>query len=189
MAPNSKFFAVVAGVGPGTGAAVARKFGLQYPVALLARDPANYEPYVKEINDAGGKAIGISTDVSDAGSVQGAFQKIATEFGAASCAAAIFNASGRFLRKSVLELTEDEFTAGYQVSWYGCMLSVHNVGVYCIDTMQQGCFPLLPSSPATSPEDGRRRERGISTHSHFYWSDSFGQKQRSHVLVFDRQIC
>lgn len=116
MAPSSKFFAVVAGVGPGTGAAVARKFGLQYPIALLARDPGNYEPYVKEINDTGGQAIGISTDVSDANSIRSAFQKIEAEFGTAGCAAAIFNASGRFLRKSVLDLTEEEFTAGYEVS-------------------------------------------------------------------------
>lgn len=116
MASTSKAFAVIAGVGPGTGAAVARKFGLQYPVALLARNPDNYEPYVKEINDAGGKAIGISTDVSDASSIKSAFQRIEAEFGSAGCAAAVFNASGRFLRKSVLDLTEEEFTAGYQVS-------------------------------------------------------------------------
>lgn len=116
MAPSSKLFAVVAGVGPGTGAAVARKFGQQYPVALLARNPDNFEPYVKEINDAGGKAIGISTDLSDASSIKSAFQKIESEFGGAGCAAAVFNASGRFLRKSILDLSEEEFTAGYQVS-------------------------------------------------------------------------
>lgn len=116
MAPNSKLFAVVAGVGPGTGAAVARKFGEHYPVALLARNPDNYDPYVKEINDAGGKAIGISTDLSDASSIKSAFQKIESEFGGAGCAAAVFNASGRFLRKSILDLSEEEFTAGYQVS-------------------------------------------------------------------------
>lgn len=118
MAPTSKAWAVVAGVGPGTGATVARKFSLQYPVALLARNPDNYEPFVKEINNAGGKAIGISTDVSDANSIKNAFQKIESEFGSHGCAAAIFNASGRFFRKSVLELTEEEFTAGYDVSWY-----------------------------------------------------------------------
>lgn len=116
MAPSSKLFAVVAGVGPGTGAAVARKFGQHYPVALLARNPDNYEPYVKEINDAGGKAIGISTDVSDASSIKSAFQKIEAEFGSVGCAAAVFNASGRFVRKSILEMSEEEFTAGYQVS-------------------------------------------------------------------------
>ncbi|PSK59203.1 hypothetical protein B9Z65_3527 [Elsinoe australis] len=122
MAPTSKAWAVVAGVGPGTGATVARKFSLQYPVALLARNPDNYEPFVKEINNAGGKAIGISTDVSDANSIKNAFQKIESEFGSHGCAAAIFNASGRFFRKSVLELSEEEFTAGYDVSCKGAFL-------------------------------------------------------------------
>ena len=86
-------FAVVAGVGAGTGASVARCFAKAYPVALLARSPANYEDLAKEINSSGGKAIGISTDVSDEKSVKSAFEKIQKEFGDV-CAAAIFNASG-----------------------------------------------------------------------------------------------
>ena len=114
----SRPFAVIAGVGPGTGAAVARKFAAAYPVVLMARNPDNYDSLVKEINNSGGKAIGISTDVSSAASVKSAFQKIEQEFkGTPGCAAAIFNASGKFFRKSVLELTEEEFTAGYDVSW------------------------------------------------------------------------
>ena len=113
----AKSFAIVAGVGPGTGASVARKFALSYPVVLLARSPENYESLVKEINKSGGKAIGISTDVASAKSVKDAFGKIEEEFGGQGCAAAVFNASGRFVRKSVLELTEEEFTAGFEVSW------------------------------------------------------------------------
>lgn len=113
----SKSFAVIAGVGPGTGASVARKFALAYPVALLARSPENYESLVSEINAAGGTAIGISTDVSSAASVKSAYEKIEQEWKGAACAAAVFNASGRFVRKSVLELTEEEFVAGYDVSW------------------------------------------------------------------------
>lgn len=110
-------FAVIAGVGPGTGAALARKFGLAYPVALLARNPDNFNSLVDEINKAGGKAIGISTDVSDNSSVKSAIEEIKSKWGD-KCAAAVFNASGPFARKSVLELTEREFTAGYEVGWY-----------------------------------------------------------------------
>jgi len=118
----TKSFAVVAGVGPGTGAAVARKFALAYPVVLLARNPENYESLVSEINKSGGKAIGISTDVSSASSVKSAFKTIESEFGGASCAAAVFNASGRFVRKSLLELSEEEFVAGFDVSCKGAFL-------------------------------------------------------------------
>lgn len=113
----SKAFAVIAGVGPGTGAACARKFAASYPVVLLSRTPENYESLVKEINGNGGKAIGISTDVSDEQSVKSAFSKIQEEYKGAGCAAAVFNASGKFARKPILEMTVDEFTGGYDVSW------------------------------------------------------------------------
>jgi NAD(P)-dependent dehydrogenase (short-subunit alcohol dehydrogenase family) len=114
MAPSP--FAVVAGVGPGTGAAVARRFGKAYPIALLARSPENFESLVKEINGSGGKAIGISTDVSSEESVKKAFEKIKQEFEGAGCAAAIFNASGPFSRKPLLEMKVEEFSKSWEVS-------------------------------------------------------------------------
>lgn len=109
-------FAIIAGVGPGTGATVARKFGAAYPVALLARNPTNYEDAVKDIQTAGGKAIGISTDVSDAKSVKDAIGKIQHEFGGDKCAAAVFNVGGRFIRKPFLELSQDEFESGWEAN-------------------------------------------------------------------------
>lgn len=92
----SKHIAIVIGVGPGTGAAVARRFSRAYPVVCMARTSASYDGIVDEINKAGGKAIGVSTDVADASSVSKAFEQIKQEFGAdVGVAAAIFNASGR----------------------------------------------------------------------------------------------
>lgn len=118
----SKAWAVVAGVGPGTGACVARKFAQAYPVALLARKPANYEPIVQEIEAAGGKAIGISTDVSDSASVKNAFEKLAKEMGDAQLAAAVFNVGGSFIKKPFLELTEEEFLSGMDANGKGGFL-------------------------------------------------------------------
>jgi NADP-dependent 3-hydroxy acid dehydrogenase YdfG len=77
----SKLIAIVAGVGPGTGASVARKFAASYPVVLLARTPESYESLAKEINSSGGKALGISTDVSDEKSLKSALEAIKKEFG------------------------------------------------------------------------------------------------------------
>jgi len=77
----SKLIAIVAGVGPGTGAAVARKFAASYPVVLMARKPDSYNDLVKEINGKGGKAVGISTNVADAKSVRDAIGQIEKEFG------------------------------------------------------------------------------------------------------------
>ena len=78
---SSKLIAIVAGVGAGTGASVARKFATTYPVVLLARNPENFEGLAKEINEKGGKAIGISTDVADSTSVKNAVEAIKREFG------------------------------------------------------------------------------------------------------------
>ncbi|KAL8949463.1 MAG: hypothetical protein Q9222_004429 [Ikaeria aurantiellina] len=116
---NTTPYAIVAGVGPGTGATVARKFAQKYPVALLARNPANYESAVQDIKAAGGHAIGISTDVSDSGSMEDAVKKIRGEFGAETrCAAAVFNVGGRFIRKPFLELTLEEFESGWEANGY-----------------------------------------------------------------------
>jgi NAD(P)-dependent dehydrogenase (short-subunit alcohol dehydrogenase family) len=124
---TSKAIAIVAGVGAGTGAAVARKFAAAYPVVLLARSPENYESLAQEINSSGGKAIGISTDVSSPESLEQAFRKISEEFPDASFAAAIFNASGRFVRKPLLELSLEEFSAGHEVSVKGAFLFSQHV--------------------------------------------------------------
>lgn len=101
-----------------SGASVARTFAKTYSVALLARKAANYEPLVKEINDAGGHAIGISTDASDSKSVISAFEQIKKEIGDGSLAAAIYNVGGYFIRKPFLELTEEDMEAGWAANGY-----------------------------------------------------------------------
>ena len=121
----SKAFAIVAGVGPGTGAACARRFAQAYPVVLLARNPDNFNSLVEEINKNGGKALGISADVSSPDSMKAAFQKIEHEYKGATCAAAVFNASGRFSRGPLLEMKVDDFQAGWEVSVYDFLSNEH----------------------------------------------------------------
>ena len=99
---------------------MARRFAQSYSVALLARKPANYEPIVKEINDAGGKAIGISTDCSDGKSVKDAFEQLQKEMGSQKLVAAVYNVGGRFIRKSFLDLTEEEFESGWEANGSAC---------------------------------------------------------------------
>lgn len=119
----SRLITIVAGVGPGTGASIARKFSAKYPVVLLTRKPENYENLAKDINANGGKAIGISTDVSDAASLQRAVETIKQEFGAdVGAAAAIFNASGAFMRKPFLEVSPEVFQSSLNVSAMGGIL-------------------------------------------------------------------
>lgn len=86
---SKSFFAVIAGVGPGTGRSVALKFAKTYPVALLARSPSSYADIVAEITQSGGQAIGISTDTADPASVKAAFDKIHAEYPDKKLAAAV----------------------------------------------------------------------------------------------------
>ncbi|KAI9717224.1 MAG: hypothetical protein M1828_007418 [Chrysothrix sp. TS-e1954] len=133
--------AIIAGIGPGTGASVARKFAASYPVALLARTPESYNPLVDEINKSGGSAIGVSADVSNSDSIKKAFDEIKAKYGGedAQCAAAVFNASGAFYRKPFLELTEDQFMSGLDVSARGAFL------------FSRASLPLLLKSAQSSP--------------------------------------
>jgi NAD(P)-dependent dehydrogenase (short-subunit alcohol dehydrogenase family) len=121
---TTKPIAIIAGVGSGTGAALARRFAKSYPVVLLARNPSNFDNLADEINKSGGEAFGISTDVSSEESVKNAFAKIKEVHGGAPVAAAIFNASSRPVRKPFLETTVEEFGSGYAVSVYVVVLSL-----------------------------------------------------------------
>jgi len=103
---SDKFFAIVAGVGPGTGRSVALKFAEAYPVVLLARNPESYTDVVAQINKAGGRAIGIPADATDESSLVSAFEAISQEFHNLQLVAAIYNVrpNSRPSRKPFLEL-------------------------------------------------------------------------------------
>lgn len=60
----SHLYAVIAGVGPGTGAAIAKKFGKAYSVVLLGRTLTNLKLVEQEISSDGGRAICVEADVS-----------------------------------------------------------------------------------------------------------------------------
>ncbi|ETI20931.1 hypothetical protein G647_07274 [Cladophialophora carrionii CBS 160.54] len=159
---SQKAWAVIAGVGAGTanthanhsGASVARRFAKHYAVALLARNPDNYEPIAKEINAAGGKAIGISTDASDSKSVKAAFEQLEKEFGGAPLAAAIYNVGGKFIRKPFLELSEDEFEAGWAANGRGAFLFSREVLPLMLKNTDAEYPPTLIFTSATAAMKG-----------------------------------
>jgi NAD(P)-dependent dehydrogenase (short-subunit alcohol dehydrogenase family) len=103
-----KLFAIVAGAGPGTGRAVALRFAKSYPVVLMARRPESYQDTVSEINETGGRAVGVSADVADPKSMESAFDTIRKELTGLKLAAAVYNVSSGYMIKPFLELkTED----------------------------------------------------------------------------------
>ena len=161
---SNKAFAIVAGVGSGTGASIARLFAKSYPVALLARNPSNFEGLVEEINKSGGKAIGISTDVSSEDSVKSAMDKIREQYGgSAPCAAAIYQASGGFAKKPFLNMTLDEFDKSWNVTVYILRFRYAIVHLSNLNTVKA---PSSSHRPYYRSSSVRPKIRRRSTHQH-----------------------
>jgi NAD(P)-dependent dehydrogenase (short-subunit alcohol dehydrogenase family) len=69
---------LITGVGPGTGAALARRFSQGYRVAMIARDAGRLAALESEIDGA----QSFPCDVADEGALRSAVEKVAAEMGA-----------------------------------------------------------------------------------------------------------
>ncbi|KAF9891682.1 hypothetical protein FE257_003694 [Aspergillus nanangensis] len=100
----SRPIAIIAGAGPGTGAAIARRFAQTYPVVLLARSSTSLDPLVQGINQNGGTALGLPTDVTNPDNMDSTMTQIRNHFGTdMTVAAAIFNVASKFSRTPFLD--------------------------------------------------------------------------------------
>ncbi len=83
---------ILAGVGPGLGRALARRFARGgFEVAMLARDAARLDGFAREIGEAGGAAHGYPCDLTDETALRDTLRRIAADLGPASLL--IYNAS------------------------------------------------------------------------------------------------
>jgi NAD(P)-dependent dehydrogenase (short-subunit alcohol dehydrogenase family) len=76
-----KKVATVVGVGPGLGAALARRFAADYAVALVARNGEKLIELTREISATGGTSLVVLADVSKEQEIVGAFERIRRELG------------------------------------------------------------------------------------------------------------
>ena len=106
----------VVGIGPGNGAALARRFAAEgYAVALLARSVALSATLAAELVDSRAYAC----DVADAASVKTVFASIRSELGDVDVL--VFNAGGGTWG-SVEEITPEAFEASWRVNALGALL-------------------------------------------------------------------
>lgn len=74
--------AIIAGAGRGIGRATAKLFAAEgAKVAVLSLTPANVDAVVADIEAGGGIALGVPTDVGDAGQIKAAIDKVAATWG------------------------------------------------------------------------------------------------------------
>jgi NAD(P)-dependent dehydrogenase (short-subunit alcohol dehydrogenase family) len=124
VSPNSSRAAVVVGVGPGLGAALARRFARAYPIAILARGADYLHTLAGEIANAGGKVLDIPTDVNDSRQLVQAFGRIVDEIGPVETL--IYNA-GSGMWGGVLEISPEQFEATWRTNAMGAFLCVKQV--------------------------------------------------------------
>lgn len=111
--------AIIAGVGAGTGGALARAFAKQeYAVGLLSRRAESSAPIAEEIRARGGKVLAVCCDVTDRQSVEAAVGEIRNKFGAITALA--HNASG-YGRGRFLEMDPEQIRASFDANVMGAV--------------------------------------------------------------------
>jgi NAD(P)-dependent dehydrogenase (short-subunit alcohol dehydrogenase family) len=114
---NVPQIAVVTGGSAGIGRATAWAFARAgYQVAVLARDRRRVESLCAKIRGSGSDALGISTDVADAGQVESAAERIEQELGPISVW--VNNASTTVFAR-VLDMTAEEYRQVTAVTYLG----------------------------------------------------------------------
>ncbi|QNQ10456.1 SDR family NAD(P)-dependent oxidoreductase [Sphingomonas alpina] len=128
--------AIVTGAGRGIGRATAKLFAAEgAKVAVLSLTPANIDAVVADIEGAGGTAFGVACDVSDAGQIKVAVDKIAAIYGGIDILVNnAFDPSAVF--SSVIDLSVEQLQRNF------------DMGPIAYLRMMQACYPYLKASGA-----------------------------------------
>jgi len=109
--------ALVTGAGRGIGRDIAQRLAREgYACGLIARTQSQLEETADLIRKAGGKALVTPTDVSKREQVLAAVERVEKELGPISV---LINNAGAYLRKPLLEITEEDFDFQLKVNAYG----------------------------------------------------------------------
>lgn len=109
--------AFITGVGPGLGAALARRFARgDFAVALVARHADFIEQLAREISDVGGQALALPADVSRPDEVKSAVERARAELGKISVL--LHNASSSS-GDGLLGTTPEDFENSWRIASLG----------------------------------------------------------------------
>jgi len=121
---NGKVAAVL-GVGPGLGAAVARRFASEgFDVALMARRDKSVAPVREEIGATEGRALSLPADATDPDSVAEAFERVRGDLGDPEVF--VYNA-GAFQMGGILELSPAQFDECFKANCAGAFYAAQQV--------------------------------------------------------------
>ncbi len=124
MNAREKRVAVVVGAGPGTGAALARRFATEYAVALVARGREKLAAIANEIRARGGIALEAPADVTSPSEVHAAFDAIRASLG--SPEVLLYNA-GSGTWGTITDVTPEAFESTWRTNAFGSFLCAREV--------------------------------------------------------------
>jgi NAD(P)-dependent dehydrogenase (short-subunit alcohol dehydrogenase family) len=116
--------AAVLGVGPGLGAALARRFARGYAVAINARNAAYLRALAEEIRAAGGQVLEVPADIGDRAQVEAVFKSIRAQLGPPEVL--LYNA-GSGTWGTITDITPEQYENAWRVNAYGAFLSAKEV--------------------------------------------------------------
>jgi len=121
---SNKPVAVITGVGPGLGAALAHRFATSYAVAILARKADYLKTLAGEISKSGATVLDLPCDVSDRAQITEAFRAIRKELGEPELL--LYNAgTGTF--GNITEITPEQYEADWRVNAFGAFVAAKEV--------------------------------------------------------------
>lgn len=110
---------VITGASAGVGRAIAHEFAREGArIGLVARDRDRLESAKREVEQAGGEAIVLPTDVADANQVEQAAARVEEEFGPIDV---WVNDAMTTVFAPFWEITPDEFRRATEVTYLGCV--------------------------------------------------------------------
>ena len=137
--------AIVTGSARGIGAATARRLAADgMAVAVLDLDEAACAGTVKEIADAGGRALAVGADVSDGAQVRAAVERVAAELGEPTV---LVNNAGVIRDNLLFKMTDDDWDTVMGVHLRGAFEMTRAVQKYMVK-QRYGRIVNLSSSSA-----------------------------------------
>lgn len=122
--------AVVVGVGPGTGASLARRFAREYAIVLMARRADYLHTLGDELRSSGATVLEVPADVGDPAQVAAAFTRIRDNLGVPEVL--LYNA-GSGAWGTILEITPEQYEANWRTNAFGAFLCVKQVAPSMIE--------------------------------------------------------
>ena len=149
---------IITGAGKGIGKVAAQQFSdLGATVILMARTTSEVKAAANEINTRGGNALGLTTDISNAASVQLSVDRVIAEYGKVDVLvnnAATAGPSGKTVTK-LIDMDVADWDLVYAVNSRGTML------------MSKACIPHIPAGGSIINLSSTAGRSGMSGRTHY----------------------